>query len=229
MHTAHARYSPAAPSDDEILARHARLVDRTARRLASRTGGAVAADDLWSAGAMGLLDAARRFDPQRDVKFETFAEKRIRGAMLDEMRRLDHLPRRLRAQVERVERNRVRLAQRLGREPGLPEIAAVLGLGCEEVDALAQLALPQVTEMDKLVAALPRADEVVARGEATRALAAAVSALPERLQLLLSLHYEQGLTYREIAHILEVSEPRICQLHAEAVASLRRRIAPDAA
>src|SRR5512134_1528442 len=125
---AYARYgAPSADPDRELLARHAALLERCARRLAARTGGAVQPDDLWSAGALGLLEAARRFDAARDVRFETFAEHRIRGAMLDEMRRMDHLPRRLRAETERVDRERARLAQQLGREPGADELAEALG------------------------------------------------------------------------------------------------------
>jgi RNA polymerase sigma factor for flagellar operon FliA len=171
---------------------------------------------------MGLVDASRRFDPGRDVKFETFAEQRIRGAMLDEMRRMDHLPRRLRAQVERVERARSRVTQRLGREAQPEDIAEELGLPSDEVESLVLLGQPHVTALEELVSALPRVDDQAARAEATRALAAAIGRLPQRLQLILSLHYEEGLTYREIAKILDVSEPRICQLHGEAVGMLRK-------
>lgn len=225
MHRAHARYAAEAASDDALVARHAPLIDRAARRLALRTGGAVAPEDLWSAGAMGLLDAAQRFDPARDVKFESFAERRIRGAMLDEMRRMDHLPRRLRAQVEKVERARTRASQRLGREARPDEVAEELGLPVDEVEALVVLGQPQVGVLEDLVSSLPDAHDEAARAEAVRALAAAVARLPDRLQRVVSLHYEEGLTYREIAKVLDVSEPRICQLHAEAVAGLRKLVA----
>jgi len=222
MHRAHARYAVEARGDEALVERHAPLVDRVARRLASRTGGAVAADDLWSAGAMGLLEAARRYDPSRDVKFESFAEPRIRGAMIDEMRRMDHLPRRLRAQVERIDRARSQLAQQLGREPAGDEVAEAVGLPVDEADALLQLGMPQAQVFEGLVADLPGADDQVARAQAARALAGAVGQLPERLQLILALHYDEGLTYREIARILDVSEPRICQLHAEALKRIRK-------
>jgi RNA polymerase sigma factor for flagellar operon FliA len=225
MNRNYARYASEASASDALVHRHGPLIDRVARRLASRTGGAVSPEDLWSAGAMGLVDAAGRFDPGRDVKFETFAERRIRGAMLDEMRRMDHLPRRLRAQVERVERARARSAQRLGREAGPEDIAEELGLPLDEVESLAALGQPHVAALEELVSALPQADDLAARNETARALAAAVGRLPERLQLLLSLHYEEGLTYREIARILEVSEPRICQLHGEALGLLQRSLA----
>jgi len=224
MLRAHARYAAEGTSEDALVARHAPLVERVARRLACRTGGAVAAEDLWSAGAMGLLEAARRFDAARDVRFESFAERRIRGAMLDEMRRMDHLPRRLRTAVERVDRIRTQAAQRLGREATSDEVAAEAGLPLEEVDALLGLGRPQAAGLDLLPAAEPGADEQVARAQTARRLAAAVAQLPERLQILLGLHYDDGLTYREIARVLEVSEPRVCQLHAEAARLLREAL-----
>ena len=227
MHRAHARYaSDAAPSDDEALLRtHALLIERVARRLAARTAGAVTAEDLWSAGALGLLDAARRYEPGRDVKLETFVEHRIRGAMLDELRRLDHLPRRLRADLDALARTRTRLEQTLGRAPEITELAEAAGLGVEELEALAGLDAPPTVELDSLVAALPAVDEAAIRAQTLRAVAAAVEALPERLQLVLGLHYDEGLTYREIAKILDVSEPRVCQLHGDAMKRLRAALA----
>jgi RNA polymerase sigma factor for flagellar operon FliA len=229
MHRVRARY--AANPDDELVARHAALIARLGRRIAARTGGAVAAEDLWSAGAVGLIDAARRFDGARDVGFEQFAEHRIRGAMLDELRRIDHLPRRLRSDLARVEAARSRLAQGLGREPDPSEIAEELGVPLDDLDAMQSLALPPlgVEHYEGLPSQELRGDEAAMRGQALRAVAGAVAELPERLQLLLSLHYVEGLSYREIAHVLKVSEPRVCQLHREAVKLLRARMGEDGA
>jgi RNA polymerase sigma factor for flagellar operon FliA len=226
-HRAAARYAAARPPEDALVAEHAGLVARVARRLAARTAGAVAAEDLWSAGALGLLDAAKRFDAGRDVRFESFAEHRIRGAMLDELRRLDHLPRRLRADLENVERTRAKLAQALGREPEAVEIAGELDLALEDLDAMQAMGAPHVDLTDALglEAPDPAGEERAIRAETARRLAAAVAALPERLQLVLSLHYVEGLTYREIAGILKVSEPRVCQLHGDAMKQLRPRLA----
>jgi RNA polymerase sigma factor for flagellar operon FliA len=228
-HRATARYAAARPPEDALVAEHAGLVARCARRLAARTAGAVAADDLWSAGALGLLDAAKRFDAGRDVKFESFAEHRIRGAMLDELRRLDHLPRRLRADLDAAERARARLGQALGREPEAAEVAAELGVSLEDLDAMQALGAPHVdlSGVLDLECLEPGGEERAIRAELARRLAAAVGALPERLQLVLSLHYVEGLTYREIAGILKVSEPRVCQLHGEAMKLLRPRLAED--
>jgi len=222
MLLARPRYgSPVGETDADVLRRHSALVDRMARRIATRSGHAVSPDDLWSAGALGLLDAARRFDPARDVRFETFAEHRIRGAMIDELRRMDHLPRRLRAQVERVAVARGRLGHSLGREPASHEVAEEVGLDAEEVEGLAALAQPQLPVKIDLPDHGATPDARLADAETQRALAAAVSSLPERLQTLLALHYTEGLTYREIAKVLGVSQPRVCQLHAEAVELLR--------
>ena len=227
MHRAHAKYAAEADSDAALIARHADLIDRAARRLASRTAGAVSADDLWSAGALGLVDAARRFDASRDVRFETFAEHRIRGAMLDEMRRMDHLPRRLRDQTEQVERARARLGQKLQREPTAEELSEAVGVGAEELGALEALTEPHVTMLDTLESPTLQSDEHVARRQAAWALANAVEALTERQQLVLSLHYVEGLTYREIAKILDVSEPRVCQIHGEALTKLRAALGKE--
>ena len=221
MHRAHARYAAEGDGDAALLQRHAGLVDRLARRLAARTGGAVTADDLWSAGALGLLEAARRFEPGQGVRFETFAEHRVKGAMLDELRRLDHLPRRLRDQADDVEQARTRLEQALGRAPTTEELCVRTGLSAEDLAAVASLTQAHAELSDALEAPLVPSDVQLERGEQARALAQAVATLPERLQLVLSLHYVEGLTYREIAKVLEVSEPRVCQLHGDAVARLR--------
>jgi len=224
MYQARPRYAPPEESDSAILSRYGVLVERVARRICSRTGHAVAPDDLWSAGALGLLEAARRFDPAQNVKFETFAEHRIRGAMLDELRRTDHLPRRLRAQVERVEQARTRLGQNLGREPTLDELATATGLDPSDVDGLAALSRPHLPVRPDLPDEAGPADAQLADAESKKALAGAVARLPERLQVLLGLHYQEGLTYREIAQVLGVSQPRVCQLHAEAVKLLQQAL-----
>jgi RNA polymerase sigma factor for flagellar operon FliA len=229
-HRAHTRYACAAQaasasSASELLARHAGLVDRMARRVSARTAGTVPADDLWSAGAMGLLDAANRFDAARDVRFETFAEHRIRGAMLDELRRMDHLPRRLRAQADEVQRARGRLAQALQREPTTEELSSEVGLAVEDLGAIEGMVQPHLADVDEYAAPSASAEDDASRAEIRSAVVGAIGGLPERLRLVLSLHYVEGLTYREIARILDVSEPRVCQIHAEAMAQLRSVLA----
>lgn len=223
MHRVLATYT--APKDDaqELLQKYTPLIDRMVRRLVARTGLDSAYDDLWSAGALGLLEAAHRFDAARGAGFETFVSHRVRGAMLDELRRLDHLPRRLRARTDELEKARHKLAAKLGRSASADEIASELDLDAgdlADIHALAEAPVP----LDSVVATLPmdsRLDEQIDHGRTAVALAASVGKLPERLQLVLSLHYVEGLSYREISKMLDVSEPRVCQLHADALKHLR--------
>jgi RNA polymerase sigma factor for flagellar operon FliA len=227
MNRAVAKYGVAAGDapERELLKRHGPMLDRTARRLSARTGHAVQPEDLWAAGAMGLIEASRRFDASRDVKFETFAEHRVRGAMVDEMRRMDHLPRRLRDDTDKVERAHGRLAQQLHREPTVEEVAEAVGGQLEDVMEVMQLLQPAVPVAEEIAASqdLP-ADEQYERGEVQRMLAGAIAELPERLRILLALYYDEALTYREIAKILGVSEPRVCQLHGDAMKRLRETV-----
>ncbi len=229
MHRALKSYSAASHSDEEaLLLRHAPMLDRHARRLATRTGTLSFVDDYWSAGALGLIEASRRFDPTAGVTFEAFVEHRVRGAMLDELRRMDHLPRRLRQQADEVVKARRSLETRLGRECTLEELADETRLDATELSELEQLALPMVPfevdpadEADGIDAALDRH-----RGQ--QRLVDALSKLSERLQLVMSLIYAEGLTYKEVAELLKVSEPRVCQLHKDAVVKLRAALAPSA-
>ncbi len=227
MNRAVAKYGGTAGDapERELLKRHGPMLDRMARRLAARTGHAVQSEDLWAAGAMGLIEASRRFDAGRDVKFETFAEHRVRGAMVDEMRRMDHLPRRLRDDTDKVERAHARLAQQLHREPSVEEVAEAVGGPLEDVMEVMQLLQPAVPVAEEIATSeeLP-ADARYELGEQQRTLARAIGELPERLRILLALYYDEALTYREIAKVLGVSEPRVCQLHGDAMKRLRGSI-----
>ena len=219
-----ATYASNTTEADDLIQRYGTLIDRVARRIVMRIGVSSAFDDLWSAGALGLLEAAGRFDAGRGVSFETFVEHRIRGAMLDELRRMDHLPRRLRARADDFQKAKQKLSARLGREATSDEIAAELNVELEEVGGIEALSEPPVSlEKVAMAAASEEAgiEDRLARAQAAKALAASFAELPERLQTVLGLHYLEGLTYREIAKILDVSEPRVCQLHADGLKKLR--------
>jgi RNA polymerase sigma factor for flagellar operon FliA len=216
--------SPQSPlSDEEIVRTWANLIDRVARRISARTANTVPAGDLWSVGALGLIDAYHRFDPARAVKFESFAEHRIRGAMIDELREMDHLPRRLRADADRVRKARQALGNKLGREPTIDELASNLGMAWEDVDTLDTLSQPALALQPELPVASSAAsqDDLVDHAMTVQHVTRAIAKLPERLQVVLSLHYVEGLTYKEIALALEVSEARICQIHGESMKKLR--------
>ncbi|MEP6655037.1 MAG: FliA/WhiG family RNA polymerase sigma factor [Myxococcales bacterium] len=232
MHRAFATYTSAASDADELIQRYGTLIDRVARRITMRTGLQSAFDDLWSAGALGLLEAAKRFDGGRGVSFETFVEHRIRGAMLDELRRMDHLPRRLRSRTDDLQKARKKLQLQLGRDASTDELASELKIEMEEVAGIEALLEPHIP-LDRMAAA-PSADDGdegiedrLTRTQMAEGLAREIRNLPERLQTILGLHYLEGLTYREIAKMLDVSEPRICQLHGEGLKRLKASLSGE--
>lgn len=230
MHRALATYAASREDTaEDLVKRFGGLVDKIARRLCSRTGLHSVYDDLWSAGALALIEAKARFEAEKGASFETFAGHRVRGAMLDELRKLDHLPRRLRARTDEVEKAKRKLATDLGREPSQEELADELEMDMEDLGGLEALREPQVP-LESLLPTLSfdsGVEDDLDRVKILARLTAAVEGLPERLAVLVSLHYVEGLSYREIAHIMGVSEPRICQLHADAMKRLRSALTPD--
>ncbi len=226
MHRAALSYATTAPqpqmTDDEVVRTWAHLIDRVARRIAARTANTVQPGDLWSVGGLGLIDAYHRYDPARAVKFESFAEHRIRGAMIDELREMDHLPRRMRADADKVRKARNKLGNTLGREPTSDEVAELLGMPVEDVETLEAVSAPAAALMPEMpVPSLDSLqDERIDHASRVRRMTSAITTLNPRLQTVLSLHYVEGLTYKEIAAALQVSEARVCQLHGEAVKKL---------
>lgn len=229
MNRALATYTKNRNDPDQLIQKYAQLIERIARRLVSRIGIPSLYDDLWSAGAIGLLEAAPRFSAEKGANFETFVGHRIRGAMLDELRELDHLPRRLRTRTDEVQKARQKLATQLGREPEPDELAAELKVDVEEVEAISILSEPPVAldSVMPLLSGESTVDDDIDRARTVKLLAAAIEELPERLSVLVSLHYVEGMSYREIAQIFDVSEPRVCQLHGEAMAKIRAIVARD--
>lgn len=216
-------------TDDQVVRTWAHLIDRCARRISARTANSVQPGDLWSVGALGLIDAYHRFDPTREVKFESFAEHRIRGAMIDELREMDHLPRRLRADADKLKKARAALGNTLGREPTTVELAAHVGMEVEDVDALEAVSQPasqlnpdlSIPSLDSLQ------DERIDHADRVRRMTTAIGTLNVRLQTVLSLHYVESFTYKEIAGAMQISEARVCQLHGEAVKKLKALLSED--
>ena len=214
------------------------LVRRMAHHLAAKLPASVEIDDIIQAGMIGLMDAASRFQEGQGAQFETFATQRIRGAMLDELRQNDWLPRSARKTLRRIEGAVHRLEQRLGRAPSEKEIAQELGESVENYQTLLQEArgcellhledFGRDDDDDYLDRHCPdnRANPLQLYQDARfkGALVKAIEALPEREKLLMGLYYEQDLNFKEIAAVLEVSESRVCQLHSQAVARLRARL-----
>jgi len=209
----------------DLVSRYLPLVRLQAGRLALGLPPQVSREDLLQSGVLGLLDALQRFDPSHGVKFETYASLRIRGAMLDELRRLCWLPRSLIRQMRELDKAQTDLSGRLGREPTELELAKEMGLKPEalhkviaEINSAFLLSLEETSFHHSAVDA---PETVVLDGIAANELAAAIDKLPERQRVMLALYYQEEMTLKEIGLVLGVSESRVCQLHARALAYLR--------
>lgn len=245
------RFGRSAEARERLVRRHVHLVRYMAHRLSRTVPLSVELDDLIGAGAIGLLEALDTFDPARAARFTSFALTRIRGAMLDFLRALDPLGRARRGQLRRARAAAAALARELGRAPTESEVAAEIGLDLGTYRALVATAaasapvsldLPDDTRDDDpddarkplgARVADPTAPDPLEHAETRQAAArlrARVAELPPGHQLILHLHYVEELNFREIAMVLDVSESRTIQLHAQALRALARRLPPaDAA
>ncbi len=214
----------------QLIASHVEMARRIALRVARRIPVWLSQDDLISAAMVGLTEAAARYEEGRSEPFVAFAEKRIRGAVLDELRRGDLMPRRVRASARQVGAAIRDLEQELKRPPEDEEIAKRLGVPLqkylEELEGLTHVGFVELPEdaITPSVDGQGAPDDVVARiekKELVERLGKALRRLPERDAQLLALYYNEELSYAEIGEVLQVSESRVCQLHARAVARLR--------
>jgi RNA polymerase sigma factor for flagellar operon FliA len=218
------------------LASHQQWVTRMAHRLASRLPSCVQVDDLVQAGMIGLMDAMTRYDESQGATLETFAASRVQGAMLDELRANDWVPRGVRRSQRRIESAISRAEQELGRAASEGEIAEAMGVPLGEYQLLLRDArgaqLIHYDEFDGDDAGESYLGRVAACEECgpgeryedrclREAVVAAIENLPERERQLMGLYYDEELTMREIAEVFGVTESRVCQLHTQAVARLR--------
>ncbi len=220
------------------IERYMPLVKRIAYHMMARLPASVEVEDLIQAGTIGLLDAIRRFKEGQGAQFETYAAQRIRGAILDELRGADWLPRGVRRNLRRIEQAVASLEQRLRRPPTEQELASALGVSLEEYQAmLSEARGVQIVHYDDFDDgedehfldrhAVDRQSSVLDRmldEDFRRRLAAAIEALPEREKLVMSLYYEQEMNLKEIGAVLGVTESRVCQIHTQAIARLRGRL-----
>jgi len=215
-----------------ILRRYLPLVRRVARRFRNGSATPAEIDDLIAWGMLGLLDALERYDPAREALFATYARFRIRGAILDQLRALDWVPRSVREKAAAVERVARLVETRLGRPAGEDEMARGLGLSLAAYrDLLGQIAPMTLVSLDDLRSgsgddlALDRAASdplrSLLRRERLRLITEAIGRLSERDQLLLSLYYRDGLTMKEVGSVLGLTESRVSQLHSTAMLRLR--------
>ena len=225
-------------SQDEQVTRYAPLVKRIAYHMMARLPASVEVDDLIQVGLIGLLDAVSRFDGNQGAQFESYATQRIRGAMLDELREADWLPRHVRQKSRQIESAIHRLEQRNGKSPTENEISAELGMPIDQYQSMlgdvkcSQLLYYEDFSDEDSASFLERylvdgsSDPLaVLEDEGFRdSLIAAIHHLPERERSMMGMYYEQDMNLKEIGAVLGVSESRVCQLHSQAVARLRAQL-----
>lgn len=231
------------PSDREgLVLRYTPLIKFIANRLAIRLPPHIDVNDLINAGVLGLMDAIEKYDPTREAQFKTYAEFRIRGSMLDELRAMDWIPRSVRQKANLLEGAFSRIEQELGRAASDEEVARELGMSLEEFQKfLSQSAGLALLSLDDLVdptnpedsrslldhlASLDEDDPQakLAFEELKRILGQSIDALPQRERLVLSLYYHEELTMKEVGQILDVTESRVSQLHSKAIARIRVKL-----
>ena len=229
---------------ERLVVAYSPLVKFIAGRMASSLPSHVDEADLVSYGLLGLIGAIERFDLEREIKFETFAVARVKGAIIDELRSLDWVPRSVRSRARDIEKANAALEGELGRPPTDEEMAAKLEMDVDQFnDALLEIANSSILALDDLwtfadpdgsggqisvldtirdpAAADPEAEAQT--GELKDQLADAIESLPERERLVIALYYNENQTLREIGEVLGVTESRVSQLHTKAVLALRSR------
>ena len=217
---------------DALMLAHAPLVKFLAHRIGRRLSGTVDINDLIGDGMLGLIDAIDSFDPKRKVRFKTYAETRIRGAILDGVRSRDWAPRSVRRAARLLDSAIAAVESRTGTAADDDEIADELGVTLEELQRIYIRARASriSTAWSEDEGGEPVDDgadplSAIEADERRRLVGEEITGLPEREKLVLSLYYERGLSLREIGEILGVTESRVCQIHTRAVSRLRARIA----
>jgi len=228
---------------DRLILTYAPLVKYVAGRLGSGLPAHVDENDLVSYGLLGLIGAIERYDPDRDIKFETYAIARIKGAILDELRSIDWVPRSVRAKARALEKAYAKLESQLHRTPTDEELAAELDLTDDQLQTtLGQISFVGLVALDEMLAVGGERGESTTLGETIpdkgegpvaafeveemkQILADSINRMPEREKIVLTLYYYEVLTLVEIGEVLGVTESRVCQIHTKAVLQLRSKLA----
>lgn len=236
MNNAAIKLSAYAEDQDTLFERHAPMVKRVAYHLLGRLPDTVQVEDLIQSGMIGLLEAVRNFEHGHGASFETYAGIRIRGAMLDEVRRNDWVPRSVHRRSRELAQAIRSVEAREGRDAQDSEIAAELGIGLEEYYHMLQdVSATRILSFDEIgyedesgVEMLPSGEpgmlDTLQQEERSGKLAEAVAQLPERERLVMSLYYGEELNLKEIGKVLEVTESRVCQIHSQALVRIRSRL-----
>jgi len=237
------QYTNITPHEDKsiIIKEHLYLVDILVGRMVTQVPSFMNRDDMKSAGMLGLLDAANKYDTSKNIKFKTFAEYRIRGAILDEMRKLDWFSRSLRDKQSRIGKTITGLELKLGRDPEENEVARAMDLSLEQYQSLLgevchlgcvslNETLDQSHEGRSFLDCLVDDHKDTAPGarieshQLSQKIAAILEELSEKERLVVALYYYEELTQKEIAEVLELSEGRVSQLHSQALIKLKTKL-----
>lgn len=222
-------------STQNLVAANAPLVKKIAYHLRNRLPDHIQLDDLIQAGMIGLLEASNHFDASLGASFDTFAGIRIRGAMLDEIRKLDWTPRSVYRKARAVSEAIQQLEKQTGRDPSDSEIARQMGVSLEEYHRVLMdndlTRLYSVEEMEEsggenqfAQSSEPSPETRLLEEDQQSSLVSAIAQLPEKEQLVMSLYYQEELNFREIGEVLSVSESRVCQIHGQAVHRIRSKL-----
>lgn len=231
-------YASVAPpsrgySSEDLVTEHVELVNRIAHHLIARLPASVDVNDLKQSGMVGLLEAANNFDASRGASFETYAGIRIRGAMLDDIRKHDWTPRSVHHKYRRVTEAINAIEGETGQAASAEEIASHVGISIDDYHKiLADSASSRLFSFEETLeeptlqrkapsADTPRPDQALYQSQFREQLSGSIDQLPERERLVLSLYYERELNMKEIGAVLDVSESRVCQIHGQAVMRLR--------
>jgi RNA polymerase sigma factor for flagellar operon FliA len=228
---------------DKLIVRYAPLVKYVAGRVSVGLPHSIEQSDLVSYGIFGLIDAIEKFDTERNIKFETYAITRIKGAIIDELRSIDWVPRSVRAKARAIEKAYAKLEALLLRTPSDAEVAAELQISEEDLqNQFSQISFVGIVALDEVLSSAggergestTLGDTLADRGDGPMAafeveemkqlLAGAINRLGDREKIVLTLYYYEGLTLAEIGQVLGVTESRVCQIHTKAVLQLRSRM-----
>lgn len=226
---------------NEIVLAHLSLVKYLAGRLAVKLPAFISQEDLESYGVFGLLEAVEKFNPDLGVSFKTYAYNRVRGSMIDEVRKLNWIPRTMWQKIQQLNATKERLHKELGEQVTHEALAGAMGISLAELYKLeGQVNLLSLSSLDETVSAVdgervrwvdmikdndsPDPLDLVEKEESRQLLIKAIEELPEKDRLVLALYYQEELTLKEIGKVLDVSESRVCQLHTRALNGLRSRL-----
>ncbi|HDH86449.1 MAG TPA: FliA/WhiG family RNA polymerase sigma factor [Desulfobacteraceae bacterium] len=221
----------------ELVIKYAPLVKFIAERMAVRFPPSISKEELISAGIVGLIDALDKFNSAMGIKFQTYAEHRIKGAILDELRKMDWIPRSIRKDIHRIEDATKAVRYRLGREPEDYEIAQEMGVDIDSYYKLSSRAQGiTLISLDKLMpdgstpkftkqaSNIPSPFDELKIKEVKKVISEAILGLSKKEQLVISLYYYDELTLKEIARVLDLTESRISQIHSKAIQRLRAKL-----